>query len=646
MADTNTDTTQSAASASPFFVNPAYATPQQLEQMRLYAQQLLKPQPVKHWAQGVGNIAQALIGGNEAYRADKMQQDVLRTKADQLASAYSGGATEGASQPAGGGGPAAGAPMSYARGEAGADSLAPYREAVAANESRGSGDYGALGPVTKAGDRALGRYGVMGANVGPWTEAALGKALTTQEFLADPKAQDAVFNHRFGQYAQKYGPEGAAKAWFAGEGGMNNPEAKDQLGTTVAAYADKFNRALPPQTPQDAITRAVGAPSAPAGPAMAFAGSPAPGGPDMRPMAAQLIAGQGGARPGYMDPAQARRVGAALANPWLAAEDRATLNNIITPHEVQTATGQRGYMSPWQAPNTPFNAGVPLELHPAPGVSVPAIGGGTPQNPTVTTPAISSPGGASGNGSLAGTIAPGTPIGDTIKQAQENQAQGEVIGQQAKANQTRFQQAQETGPQLLAAAYPLRQLQAVLEKNGGVLPSGEGADRIVSTASLVNSIATLLGHPLTDEDSRLTQMELLRKYGGQVQQSLMGRNTDMGAAEAEKISPGIGPTQAANLHLVDNYIRLNALAQKKAQFEHDYYLAHGAGPHAYDNFTQDWLKEISGPKAIPLSKYGRPVTLKNGKSGLYVPSTDPSGFSLFPADSSEFGSSVMTPEKK
>ena len=39
--------------------------------------------------------------------------------------------------------------------------------------------------------------------------------------------------------AAKYGPEGATKAWFAGPTGMNNPNAKDMLGTTVSNYAQK-----------------------------------------------------------------------------------------------------------------------------------------------------------------------------------------------------------------------------------------------------------------------------------------------------------------------------------------------------------------------------------------------------------------------
>lgn len=116
----------------------------------------------------------------------------------------------------------------------------PYRDAIAGIESAGSGDYSALGPTTRKGDRAYGRYQVMGANVGPWTEKYLGRRLSPEEFLADQQAQDRVFDGEFGSYVEKYGPEGAARAWFAGEGGMNDPNRRDGLGTSVAQYEQKF----------------------------------------------------------------------------------------------------------------------------------------------------------------------------------------------------------------------------------------------------------------------------------------------------------------------------------------------------------------------------------------------------------------------
>ncbi|HEY8353847.1 MAG TPA: hypothetical protein VIK69_02380 [Methylophilaceae bacterium] len=124
-------------------------------------------------------------------------------------------------------------------------SLSPsvdFGNAIAGIES--SGRYDALGPVTKTGDRAYGKYQVMGANIPEWTRKYVGRAMSPQEFLASPEAQEAVFKGEFGRLAQKYGPEGAARAWFAGEGGMNDPNRRDILGTSVADYSRKFTTAL------------------------------------------------------------------------------------------------------------------------------------------------------------------------------------------------------------------------------------------------------------------------------------------------------------------------------------------------------------------------------------------------------------------
>mgnify|MGYP001348881566 CR=1 FL=1 len=114
-----------------------------------------------------------------------------------------------------------------------------FRDAIAAIESRGSGDYSALGPWT-GGDRAYGRYQVMGKNVGPWTQQALGYAMSPDEFAASPQAQDAVFDHVFGGYVNKYGPEGAAQAWFGGPGSVGKGGRQDVLGTSVSGYGQKF----------------------------------------------------------------------------------------------------------------------------------------------------------------------------------------------------------------------------------------------------------------------------------------------------------------------------------------------------------------------------------------------------------------------
>ncbi|MDA9539218.1 hypothetical protein ACM41_24260 [Bradyrhizobium sp. CCBAU 21362] len=137
-----------------------------------------------------------------------------------------------------------------APGAQAADPMARYAQATSAIESGSpQGNYRLVGPQTKTGDRAFGRYQVMGANVPEWTERYYGQRLTPREFLINPEAQDAVYKGEFGRLVEKYGPTGAAKAWFAGERGMNNPNARDQLGTSVSSYADRFNRnlGLPPE---------------------------------------------------------------------------------------------------------------------------------------------------------------------------------------------------------------------------------------------------------------------------------------------------------------------------------------------------------------------------------------------------------------
>src|SRR5690348_2502141 len=119
-----------------------------------------------------------------------------------------------------------------------------FADAIAKIES--GGNYGILGPQTKSGDRAYGKYQVMGANIPQWTKEVLGAPMTPQEFLSNPQAQDAVFQGKFGQYVDKYGPEGAAQAWFGGPGAVGKTDRTDQLGTSVGSYGQQFMANLPP----------------------------------------------------------------------------------------------------------------------------------------------------------------------------------------------------------------------------------------------------------------------------------------------------------------------------------------------------------------------------------------------------------------
>lgn len=117
-----------------------------------------------------------------------------------------------------------------------------FRQAIANIESRGSGGYSALGPLTKKGDRAYGRYQVMGDNLPSWTKEALGRQLSPDEFLADSQAQDKVFDHFFGKSVEQYGnPLDAASVWFTGRPVSAGKSSADILGTTGNEYVNKFS---------------------------------------------------------------------------------------------------------------------------------------------------------------------------------------------------------------------------------------------------------------------------------------------------------------------------------------------------------------------------------------------------------------------
>jgi hypothetical protein len=158
------------------------------------------------------------------------------------------------------------APGTVTGGAKGAPGDPRYRDAISSIES--GGNYKALGPWTgdpKEGkDRAYGRYQMMGANIPTWTKMALGTAMTPEQFLASPEAQDKTFDRIFGDYVSKYGEKGAAEAWFGGPGSVGKEDRKDVLGTTVKGYGSRFMEALNKAPKTAAPAAAPAASSAPA----------------------------------------------------------------------------------------------------------------------------------------------------------------------------------------------------------------------------------------------------------------------------------------------------------------------------------------------------------------------------------------------
>lgn len=108
-----------------------------------------------------------------------------------------------------------------------------------------AGNYNALGPITRTGDRAYGAYQMMGANVPSWSQKWLGQRMTGPEILGNQGAQDKIFAGQFGSSVQKSGLEGGVRQWFTGSptGG-----GSDQLGTSANSYWSKFQTALSQNT--------------------------------------------------------------------------------------------------------------------------------------------------------------------------------------------------------------------------------------------------------------------------------------------------------------------------------------------------------------------------------------------------------------
>lgn len=114
-----------------------------------------------------------------------------------------------------------------------------FFSAIAEQESGGS--YSAKGVYVR-GDRAYGKYQVMGANIPSWTKQYYGKALTPSQFLASPSAQEAVARGKLKSYYNKWGPEKAASAWYSGNPNLYKSTSSQSGGPSIAQYVSDVMR--------------------------------------------------------------------------------------------------------------------------------------------------------------------------------------------------------------------------------------------------------------------------------------------------------------------------------------------------------------------------------------------------------------------
>ena len=222
-------------------------TPESLRRKReLIAEMMMGERTPQNWGEGWGAIMKGIASGMESRQLDKAETEG-RASATSMMDKIKGLITGTNPDIFGGQASAGNIPMSGAGSELASTTPgggSTYRDAIASIESAGSGDYAAVGPRHPKMGRALGRYQIMESNIGPWSREALGREVTPDEFMADPKLQDAIFDKKFGSYVERFGPEGAARAWFGGPGGVGKTNRKDVLGTSIGGYGQKFMKAL------------------------------------------------------------------------------------------------------------------------------------------------------------------------------------------------------------------------------------------------------------------------------------------------------------------------------------------------------------------------------------------------------------------
>jgi hypothetical protein len=157
-----------------------FVTPGQVKAQREMAAALLQ-QSLNPPVGRVGEAVSPFAIGTQMSQA--LAGSLIQNRAGQQERGSVIGEQQARPDTSGGSGAATGMPGSHAAG----DVTDPEGKALSMLES--GGDYNALGPVIRhgsmAGDRAYGKYQIMGSNIPRWTQEFLGHQMTPGEFLRE-----------------------------------------------------------------------------------------------------------------------------------------------------------------------------------------------------------------------------------------------------------------------------------------------------------------------------------------------------------------------------------------------------------------------------------------------------------------------------
>lgn len=101
---------------------------------------------------------------------------------------------------------------------------------------------------------AMGKYQVMPGNISGsagWDKEALGYNISTSQYMSSPQLQEQIASFKLKQYYDKYGPAGAAVAWYAGPGAAQRYVSSGHASTgsegnypTVSGYMQSILRRM------------------------------------------------------------------------------------------------------------------------------------------------------------------------------------------------------------------------------------------------------------------------------------------------------------------------------------------------------------------------------------------------------------------
>jgi hypothetical protein len=125
-------------------------------------------------------------------------------------------------------------------GQTGGSAFDKFMNAISQQES--GGNYHSV----NRDSGAMGKYQIMPGNLPSWSKQALGHSISRSTFLNSPELQEQIARYQMQQYYNKWGPRGAAIAWYAGPGAVNSRNLNKSQGNypTISGYVSSVLRRL------------------------------------------------------------------------------------------------------------------------------------------------------------------------------------------------------------------------------------------------------------------------------------------------------------------------------------------------------------------------------------------------------------------